>query len=202
MKHVSKLILLSFAAVLLFQSCKKKKEDTEEFSQAIQNIVPDSLIARFQAAGIEINAGMNPPVINGIYMANPVNTVYDNSGTAGATISDYKYKFYDQNNGNLTVKLDYKAMNYSDAASGAGAYLSGANGKFTAFVESAGQAQGISYKVLSIFSGEATAQGLKGFKHAVYVKEKGNDPNNYLSPVGTLRIFKDGNSLAETTGTY
>lgn len=202
MKILSKLMLLACALVLLLQSCKKKKEETAEYSQAIQNIVPDSLIARFQAAGIEINAGMNPPVINGIYLASPMNTLYDNSGTAGATISDYKYQFYDQNNGNLTVKLDYKAMNFSDMASGAGAYLSGANGKFTAFVESAGTSQGISYKVLSVFSGEATAQGLKGFKHAVYVKEKGSDPNNRLSPVGTLRIYKDGNSLAETTATY
>jgi hypothetical protein len=203
MKMTTKTLVLCCSALLFFQACKKsKKEDDPGFSQQIQNIVPDSLIAKFRAAGIEINSGKTPPVINGIYLANPMNTVYDNSGTAGSTISDYKYKFYNQSNDNLTVQLDYKAMNYSDAATGAGAYLSGTDNKFTAFVQSQGTSNGISYTVLSIFSGEVSSQGLANFKHAVYVKDKSADPNNLLSPVGTLRIFKDGNNLAEATSTF
>jgi hypothetical protein len=203
MKMSIRTLVVFSAALISFQACKKSKNETgSPFSQQIQTIVPDSLIQKFRTAGIEINEGKTPPSINGIYLSNPMNTLYDNSGTAGNTISDYKYKFYEQDNQNLTIKLDYKAMNFSDFATGSGAYLSGANNKFTAFVESSGTSNGINYKVLSIYSGEMSAQGIANFKHAVYVKEKGNDPNNLLSPVGTLRIYKDGNNLAEVSSSY
>lgn len=206
MTPMRRFLLFTITAVLLLQSCKKEKDEQpqqeEDFSRAIQNIVPDSVIARLKAAGLEINAGLKPPTINGIYWARPMTTLYDNSGTAGQSVSDYRYRFYEQNNTDLTIKLDYRGLTTNDAATGAGAYLSGTDNKFTAFLELSGTASGISYKVLSVFSGEATTGGLRNFKHAVYLKEKASDPANRLAPVGTLRIFKDGNDLAETTAVF
>ena len=72
--------------------------------------------------------------------------------------------FSEQNNNQLTVKVDYN-KNYLDwgnsvSGNGLGAFITGHNNKFSVFFEAAGTSSGGQYKTIEIHSGEITESGI------------------------------------------
>jgi len=211
----SNLFIKSIVFLLLFtifQSCKKSTgsstTNTTGFSDSINKIVSPEIIDSLKAWGMTINAGQQPPTINGIYFDSPNYCTYDNSSSqrAGTTFDDYKYKFYGQDNSNLTIKINFKDVGNpgTDSASGEGAFLAGNGNSFSAFIDTKGVESGINYDEISIFSGQVTTVGIANWQYAFYFKSKGDDPNNLLVNVGDCRIFDVGGTggVADKTSTY
>lgn len=198
----SLLSLVAGVLVLVFNGCKKE-EDNSPLSAKIEDIVSESLLNDLRARGLVINEGTTPPAVEGIYQVTPYRLLSPfgpkDSYAKGRIIDDYKYRFYDQLNDD--VKLDFKSTG-SDRATGVASFLAGNGSKFSLFGEQTGTYSGVSYKIVSVISGEVTATGIGGFQIAVVVTEKGPDPGNVMLAVGQGRIWEDGNGLADKITSY
>lgn len=205
MKHYSFfMVILCFSAILF--SCKKESESNDDtgLSQDIKNFVPQSVIDSMRNWGMTINEGKNPPVIDGIYNITPNICTFDNSpgNRTGDKFADYRYRFRDQNIENLTISLDYKALNGIDSAFGVGSFIAGNNNSFTVFVNVSGVQYGISYKQIAFYSGTKSATGMDEFQHGFYFTEKGPDPEKKLVEAGTSRIFHDEDEFSDINAVY
>lgn len=198
------LLPLALGVLLLALNGCKKKEDVPPLSAKIQRIVPASILDDLKAKGLVVNEGNQPPNIEGIYLASPYRLLSpfgpDDSWQKGRVVADYKYRFYDQRGDD--VKLDYKSGAGSDQASGVASFLAGSGDTFSLFGEQTGGSNGISYKEVSVVSGEITPTGIKNFQYAFVLTEKGPDPSDKLIAVGKSRIFEDGDALAAKTSAY
>lgn len=200
MKKIVATLLLAVSLFLVY-GCKK---DDQEIVR-IQSVVPQKIIDDLKAKGMLINDGINPPDIQNAYRMSPwtLQSPYgpDDPWSVGRVINDYYYKFYDQNEKN-EIKYDYH-NNSSDEGIGAGAFIAGEGQKFTIFSEESGEASGVTYKNVTIMSGELSSNGIKNFQYAFVIKEKTGDNNNStLIPVETGRLWYDADFLSEKTTSF
>ena len=198
-------VLIIAGLLALAAACKKEHDnDDTGFSNDIKNFVPQHVIDSMRAWGMELHEGKNPPSINGIYNFQPNLCVFDNSNfnRQGTFFDNYRYRFRDQDNSQLTIALDYKALIVSDSASGVGSFISGNNNFFTAFVDAKGKLNGINYHQIGFYSGEITPTGVKNFQTGFYLLDKDPDPGNILVAVGSSRIFNDADAFSGTNPVY
>ena len=200
------ILLLAIVSLLGLASpgCKKAEDDlTKGFSPEIQRIVPKEVIDTMRKYGMVIHQGRKPPKTEGIYLFSE-NILVGSSqrgDTKGRKYADYRYRFYEQDDKALTIKVSAKGYgstgNVTGEATGKGAFLAGADNKFTIFSEDVGTSQNATYVTLATYSGEITSDGIKGFRYAFYMKSK-QDPGNVLVPVGTTRVFEDKDGTSKT----
>lgn len=192
---------LIFISGILFVSCKKdKKEDSKVedngLTQEINNLIPDSIITAMVDLGMPINRGGTPPVLAGTYLANPFilkasNILYDNPGNAFA---DYYVTFYDQNNDNLSIKLDY--TNGPESGSGLGGFIVGTGDQFSVFAEVNSTYSTFNAKLVQVISGKLTAEGIKDFYFANFMLDNFGNPGQVWIADGEGRVIYDSNLLA------
>lgn len=199
------LFVIAACAMLFSQSCKKSDSNDNGLSQDINNIISQDIINNLESRGMTINKGNTPPNITNIVIASPYTLLSPYSTTdfwqPGQVIGDYKYRFSGQ--ADNKVMLDYKNTGNSDVANGLGSFLSGSGNQFTLFSETVGVSGGVNYKSVTIISGELTATGVKNFQHSFVITQKtGDETNTVLIPVGTGRIWKDGDGMASFTSSY
>lgn len=206
LKCLTILLVLTF---IILQSCKREVEISLDkgFSDKINAIISPALLDTLKKKGVVINEGLQPPLIEGIYIVSPnmLLSPYSNQDSykKGDIFDTYRYKFYSQDARLLSIKCDFKSEKGSDTGVGVGSFISGYGNKFTIFSEEVGVSSNIPYKRISIFSGEITSSGIKDFQKAFIIKEKtGDDNNTKLIPVGTGRVFVDGDGLASKTNVY
>lgn len=193
-------ILLTFS--LLTVSCKKENKTAQpKFSQQILNIVPLSTIDSLKRWGMTIYEGTTPPNLEGVYLVNNAECTFDNSNAQrlGIWRSDYKYRFYNQDNGKLTISLDYKATAAADTAKGVGSFVSGNGNQFSVFLQTQGVANGINYKSIYVISGTKTNTGIMNWQDCFQLTQKDSDPSGLLIKAGSTRIFKDQDGLSTIT---
>src|SRR4030042_5346743 len=118
-------------------SCEKDdKEKEDELSEDIQNFVPDETLEHIIDMGMVINKGTDPPDMEGEYLASPyelVGTTVSGDWWLGTIFADYYFRLYDQDNDDLTIKLDY--YNGGEQGSGLGGFISGGGEEFSVFIE-------------------------------------------------------------------
>lgn len=167
----------------------------------IDDIVPDYIQEKMKSY-ITIYRGVNPPIVEGAYLASKFETVYcEDAGSGGyetgRIISDLYFRFSNQNTSNNT--LDYEEKQNDLNSQGKGAFISGSDDNFTAFFNTSGTSQGISTKTALVISGTKTSSGIKDMHYAFIMIEKGSDPDNLLMKEGVFRVFKDADGLAANT---
>ncbi|GAB3313724.1 hypothetical protein GCM10027299_00990 [Larkinella ripae] len=201
-------VRLHFLKIALFLSviaCKKDTEPTSGLSAKIQTIVPQATLNDLKAKGISINEGSSPPNIEGVYEISPKRLLSPysekDSYRKGRIISNYKYRFYQQQGD--VVQVDFKSAASSDTGTGKGGFLSGSGNKFTLFLEVSGIDGGIAYKSLDVISGEVSPGGIVNFQAGETLTQKtGDDRDTQLIPVNQARIWEDGDQLAKKISTY
>ncbi|HTN47692.1 MAG TPA: hypothetical protein VL098_15185 [Flavipsychrobacter sp.] len=197
---------LLFFATAFTVSCKKEDKKTDNgFSEEINSIISQQLMDSLRKKGMVIYNGKTPPIVNGVYLVNPYTLVSpygpSDGWDVGHVISDYKYKMYDQTAGD--VKIDYKQIGGSDEGNGVGSFISGTGNKFSIFSELAGTSGSVSYTHVAVISGEITADGIKDFQYGfILTKKTGDDNNTVLIPVGSSRIWDDGDNLADKAAEF
>lgn len=208
--NVTKTVYALFAVLLVFGSCKKEEENLEVgFSQEIENFVPDSTIEKMRDLGMVINEGKQPPSIEGTYLVSPMimksSNVSNEPYEIGHKFVDYELDFYEQDNVNLTIKLDTKGIGSSNniisETIGEGSFISGYNETFSVFTIEDGYLLKSTYdtayfKTLAVTSGRITADGIKDYHEAIWMLDDYEDPYRTLIPINSGRVFIDSDSLA------
>lgn len=200
---INKIIMLAVAIFFLgtLESCKKDEDVVR-----IQNIVPQSIIDDLSNKGMIINQGNKPPHLELIVRASPYTLVapygVNDGWEKGQVISDYFYKFYGQTD-KQDITYDFKNSTENDQGIGTGAFVVGSGNKFTIFSEDQGVADNVAYKTVTIISGELNGTNIKNFQYAFVIKEKtGDESNKVLIPVGTGRLWEDGDFVSESKSNF
>ena len=201
-KILMTLMIGILAASMLVVGCKKDENNDSKvqengLTEEINNLVPESIINEITSLGMTINKGGNPPSIENIYLASPFILKASNrpSDPIGMTFSDYKVKFYDQNNDNLTIKSDY--VNGGESGSGIGSYIVGENNTFTTFSEVNSTYQGENAKLVHVVSGTLTADGVQNLYFANFMLDNNGNPNGIWIEDGEGRVIYDSDGMSE-----
>jgi hypothetical protein len=185
------------------------------YSEEIQNFVPDSMLQQLTDLGMPLNEGKEPPWIEGSYFVSEnlmkSSNVPDESYETGHRFYDYQYYFYDQDNERLTISMDTKGIdfdgNVQSESDGTGAFLSGYEDDFTAFIKVngysvVGENETAYYQTLEVVSGYITSQGIEDFHNALFMLDDYGDPYDCLIPVNTGRVMYDSDGLAPDGSSY
>lgn len=166
----------------------------------IKSVIPDDIRNKMKDY-ITFYEGDTPPNIEDVYLASPYVYVYDSSydgDISGRQIDDYYFEFTNQNSNDNTCYFR-KTHSSKNAIESGKAYIMGNGNNFTLYLNSTSTELGIYQKRVVVVSGTKTANGIKDFRQAFVLTEKENDPEETIVPVGTFRVFKDEDGLAENS---
>jgi hypothetical protein len=200
---ISITVTMMFSVVLTH--CKKDKEPEKGnvLSKEITNIVSDSTLQKISNLGMVINKGTTPPGFVNMYKASPFTlkcTNINGDYNLGTIFSDYKFRLYDQDNINLTIKLDY--VNGNESGSGLGGFISGNGSDFSIFIKVHGVSFNTSADMLQILSGTVTPEGISNFYFANYMLDDFGDPKGIWMEVGEGRVFFDADKLTPIVSSF
>lgn len=188
------------AAALMFTACGSDDEDpvnTDSYEDSrITSVVPAQYLNQIRNH-MKINDGLNPPLIEGIYLMHVSTLVFDSyNASPRDTFDDAYLNFYDQNTANKTVKLMESG---GTEGTGTGAYISGEGNNFTVFLNMSGSSHGFTYKEAVIISGTKTSEGIRNMEYCLLMIENNDYDAQYIMKPGHFRIIKDGDGMSETT---
>lgn len=192
------LFIIFTAFSLVTMSCKKDKKDDDKkvedngLTQQINQLIPDSILTKMVTLGMVINRGETPPSLAGSFFATPfilkASNVPNDFGI-GYAFADYNVLFYEQNNDNLTIKVDY--FNGPESGSGLGGFIVGTGNNFTVFAEVNSTYAGYSAKMVHVISGTLTATGIQNLYFANFMLDNNDNPGGVWIGEGTGRIIYD-----------
>ncbi|MFH1120785.1 MAG: hypothetical protein V1775_13260 [Bacteroidota bacterium] len=187
---------------VLSVGCKKDEKDDSKveengLSKEINNLIPDSIITKMVDLGMPINRGETPPVLNGTYHANPFVLKASNvpNDSPGYTFSEYDLTLYEQNNDNLSVKMDY--FNGGESGSGIGGFVVGSGNNFTVFGEVNSTYMSYSAKMVHVISGTLTAAGIQNLYFANFMLDNHDNPGGIWIAEGEGRVIYDYDGFSE-----
>lgn len=209
-----KLLFLIAALSIIMVGCVKEGEDTialisgEEIDDYIPTgEIPDEIIpievAELFKKYMPINEGVKPPFIEGEFVSDPHEMVYDSHDDwePGHVFADKYIRFKNQlNNGTIT----YNALNANQISEATDVHIIGEGDNFTAYFVSFTEEYDNNGEIETwckrseIMSGTITEEGVKDFYYAFIMLEK-YDPNDDLMDVNQFRVIKDGDGLASRT---
>jgi len=161
-----------------------------------EEIIPYDILEAIKELGLEIHGGINPPQIGGSYLISPVIRVKSNFTDYSSNFADIYMTFSEQNNTNLTVKVDYTQI--GNQATGLGAFIRGEGNKFTVYVPVLWTStSGYTCDLLEVYSGEIEEGGIRNWQQVLIMKDDHGDPANEWIENGQGRLFKDGNGFSE-----
>lgn len=194
---ILKICTLLFVFALLCWSCKEEEEFPENgLSRSINNLVSQDLLDEMISLGMPIHTGSTPPVFENIYLASPLELIGSNriGDEIGATYTDFKVRFTEQDNPDLTVQLDYKSG--STVAAGLESFIAGNGDLFTVFARVEATQNNHTFYLLYVISGEVVDGGLNDMHFALFMLDDNGDPSGNLIANGDGRVFKDGNDFS------
>lgn len=165
-----------------------------------EEVIPVSMQQNLELY-MPIYEGTTPPIVNGVYLFSPFESVYSSDGqySDGYVIDDFKIMFSDQNS--ATQLLSYYGSYEDDNSYESSDKVSiiGSGNNFTAYFVATGVNAGISFKTATLISGTVSTTGIKNIYYAFVMLEKGDDPNYDLMDVNVYRVFYDSDGLAENS---
>lgn len=176
---------------------------TSETDERLSTIVPPEIQEKMKPY-MKIYDGINPPDVQGTFVMEPSEVVYcsDNGYNPGEVMGTEQFiKFSNQNF--LKNTLDYEDAEVTldtyelvSHSQGDGAFISGFGNNFTAYFKVEGTSSGIYIRGAYLISGTKEETGISNCTYAITLIEKGEDPENEIMDAGTIRIFKDGDGMA------
>lgn len=201
----SSLLFLAIACLIsFFQSCKQKGEEKQVGpARRIQDVVSQDILDNLKARGMLINLGNTPPKLDFSVLISPMQLLSrygeDDHYEVGRIIPDVHYRFYGQTEGQ---EITYEDESNVHSGEGQGAFIIGTDNRFTIYSEEekvSWEKEVIRIKTVAIISGMLDGRAIRDFQYAFVVTEKtGDDYDQYVMPVGTSRIWVDGNGISES----
>jgi hypothetical protein len=191
------MMILTVLSLGLVSCAKDEKVKEDELSEDILNFVPDETLQQIMDMGMVINKGVDPPDMEGEYLASPyemIATTVADDYSLGTIFADYYFRLYDQDNDNLTIKLDY--YNGGEQGSGLGGFISGNGNEFSVFIEVNSEYSGYEATLLHLISGTMTDDGIKDFYFTNYMLDNnGNEGGVWIeNDEGRVLIDSDGDT--------
>ncbi|KAF0200028.1 MAG: hypothetical protein FD170_3822 [Bacteroidetes bacterium] len=195
------IVILAFS--LVFIGCKKdKKEEPSKVQEngltaEINNLVPDSILNTMVSLGMPVNGGATPPNIAASYLASPFILKESNvpSDYPGLTFANYRVTFYDQNNDNLSIKMNY--LNGPESGTGLGGFIVGTNNSFTVFTEVNSTYSGYEASLVQVISGTLTPTGIEDFFYANFMLDNFGNPGGVWIANGEGCVIYDSDGFSE-----
>ncbi len=195
--------ILIFVVVSMFSvGCEEENKDSKVeangLTKKINDFVSEEILGNMKKMGMHINTGDTPPSINGSYLVSPFILLKSNrpSDNEGKKFSDYKVKFYNQDNENLEVAIDY--VNGPEKGNGIGAFIVGNNNKFTVFVEMTSHSKGATAKLVQVLSGEIADNGIKNFYYSNFMIDNNGNTDVWMKN-GEGRVIYDSDGFSPKT---
>jgi hypothetical protein len=193
-KALFSLMMILSVLTLGLTSCKK---EDDELSKDIQNFVSDDVLEQIVDMGMVINKGIDPPDMEGEYLASPyelVGTTVADDYSLGTIFADYYFRLYDQDNADLTIKLDY--YNGGEEGSGLGGFIAGNGKKFSVFIEVESEYSGYEATLLHVISGTMGDDGIEDFYFTNYMLDNNDNEGGVWieNDEGRVLIDSDGDS--------
>ncbi|MBR2205172.1 MAG: hypothetical protein IJ898_02290 [Prevotella sp.] len=174
----------------------------------IEHVVPIEILDPMKPY-IPIYDGENPPDIQGTYVIDPMEIVYDKTGNYEPGYNKFSIVYFNISNQNFTTNtLDYQEKeigngNMMSESEGKGAFISGEGNNFSVYFNTTGVTHLENYDVNTtdalVISGTKTSDGIRDLRYAFVIVKKSDDPENRIMNVGDFRVFKDGDNWAEAT---
>jgi hypothetical protein len=182
-------------------------QKTTEINEAIRKIdgdaltttIPRELLEYFLSLGIEVNSGRNPPDIEGMYLATPLQLVKTTAGTNISNQWDMLVTFSGQNDARLIVDTNYLIQSDTGpmTSGGTASFIVGEGDRFTVFQEGAREELGYTAKTVEVFSGEVTVTGIKNYQWAVFMVDNRGAPLGHWIADGTGYFKRDSDRFSE-----
>lgn len=193
---------LNVETAFLYFEISKGENTCENFIHGVPDEVNGFLsidfIEMLEHKGLEINRGLEPPNVEGIYYVDS----WANYET-GTKYLNYTYRF-DKQSKDLTIEVE-SASDQSNAIASA-AFISGEGNNFSIYSEGNhtidDMGREIYIKTADIYSGTITSDGIINFKSGFIIIEKENDINNNFLAVGDLRIIHETDDFADKVNSF
>ena len=168
-------------------------------SQDIKNIVSDEILTIIRNLGMPMYTGKNPPALTNFYKISPLTmkatSISNDYYPVGTVFADYTFHLYEQNNANLSIKLDYVCGGTS--GTGSGGFISGSETNFSVFFKTTNtKIDGTKSDLVEIISGTMTSTGIKDLYYALFMVNDYGDPNDNLIGNGQGRVFYDSDGMS------
>ncbi len=206
LKFKNLLLIGSIVISVILGSCKKEKKqkdvNDEGLTEEIVNLVPDSILVEIKSMGMPINGGATPPNIEDSYIASPfvLKATTVNTFQIGHTFADFKVRFQNQDNNELSISMDY--INGGETGTGMESYVVGENNKFSVFCEVNADHNGSSAKMVIIISGEVATGGIKDLYLSNFMLDNYGNPSGYWIGNGKGRVIYDSDGFSPTTNSF
>lgn len=199
----SKLFIFLFVFGILFAACEDEENDSNDdkkveengLTEEINNFLPDSIVTEMEDLGMILNTGGSPSNVEGVYEVTPfiLDSSNISSDYSGMSFADLRFKLYEQNNEDLTIKLDY--INGPEEGSGLGSFIVGDGNRFTVVSEVTTVAYSDTAVVAMLFSGELKDDGINDFYYANFMIE--SNGSSYFIENGQGRVIYDSDGFSE-----
>lgn len=182
-------------------SCLKEGEDTlvlPAFGEGIsESVIPENMQDSLEENGFVIHTGNTPPHVEGHYIASPLKLVYASDGYQAAEFQDLFFSFSNQSPRGVIFYKESQA----DTVSGVSrqAQIIGQGNEFTLYcIQDICTTTGVwQCRTATLVSGSMVDNGITDLQYAVLIlNAESSYQGNPVAPVGTMRIFSDGDSLA------
>lgn len=201
MKNLSFLLIL-FSLMTFLVSCENEempsKIDENGLTKQITDLVPEYILEEMKALGMPINGGGNPPFLEETYYASPLILIDSNrpGDSPGYKFADYSVTFSDQDNENLTIKVDY--VNGPESGKGIGSFIVGEGRKFSVFVEVHSEyTGGATAKLAHVISGTLADNGIEDLHFANFMIDNHGNPQGVWIENGEGRVSYDRDGFSE-----
>ena len=165
--HTSRRNLKIFAilAFIFFASCDKDDKKDSGFKSPEEYIENPSVLGAIDEADMPVYKGDTPPPLAGTYLSDgevtDVSSTFDGIIMIGTPVESE----FILSNQTTSGKIDFEERVGGIKATGSGGYITGANGKFTIYMESkqtgseAGLPNGVSVTAVLLMSGTKVSNG-------------------------------------------
>ena len=159
---------------------------TYERPEATRTIISDEELAEFEARGVEIHEGLNPPSPDGTYVFDSGVWVYaPREENIGLEACDVRRTLTLEEDGQLTTQVTY-LVGCSGMGESSGAYLSGADTCYTTYGAGTQVFEGCDHATVSVGSACVTDAGLTEVQLAWMVTDYLSGPCQDLIDVGRM----------------
>jgi hypothetical protein len=172
----------------------------EGVPDAVDSFLSPENLQALEAVGMPIHRGEVPPMIEGLYLAETLTVIHDAyPSVVGTVVIPLTVGFDGQHDdGSVDATQDDEVS----TATGSGAFLSGSDGCFSAYLDLRGYSEqdDCSYSMPQIVSACMGEDGLEDFVIG-YVMAATSGPCGVTVPRGYRRILEEADGTAERLGT-
>jgi len=202
-KRLRWVVLAGSVSILI--ACSSGGDSNPEPGRSLTDVFTDAQIASMESVGLQINAGANPPNIEGTFRINlriiQASSMPNSADPIGSTVVSQNLTFTNQDNAMRTIELTAEADGFPASAFGEivvlGSFISGSGNAFTAFTRTEVTFDDQTFETAQAVSGVITDNGIENIQQLGLVIDDGGDPGDFLNPNGTAQLFIDEDGVSE-----